>query len=552
MPMLKMAQPQPQQTAFKFDPPSSASSDSSGDDPEVDPDAFLLHNRPSSPDIKQKLPVPPKSPTKGALQKKRGRSASSTSKGNRVVHSGIRTLYTAGRPPWYDSHGQLTDAYVIGLCGGSASGKTTVARKIIEDLDVPWVSVLSMDSFYKVLTPEQHNLAAKNEYNFDHPDAFDFDLMLHTLKRLKEGKKVEVPVYNFTTHKRDKEKKIIYGANVVIFEGIMAFVNKELLSLMDTKIFVDTDSDIRLARRLKRDISERGRGLEGVLKQYQTFVKPAFEHYIAPTMCHADIIVPRGGENEIALNVIVLHIHTQLQKRGFKLRSKLASSHNGHPMPNTLYVLEKSKQVQGLHTLIRNKDTSRDEFVFYSKRLMRLLIERALSMLPHKTVVVETPQGVPYEGRRLDVKKICGVSILRAGETMEPALCEVMKDVRVGKILIQTNHDTGEPELHYIKLPKDMKEHHIMLMDATVATGAASMMAIRVLLDHDVPEENITLLSLLMAESGVHTIAYAFPKVKIVTTDVDKEVNDKFHILPGIGNFGDRYFGTDASPEAEP
>ena len=124
---------------------------------------------------------------------------------------------------------------------------------------------------------------------------------------------------------------------------------------------------------------------------------------------------------------------------------------------------------------------------------------------------------------------------------MEQALSEVCKDIRIGKILIQTNWDTGEPELYYLRLPRDIKDYQVILMDATVATGAAAMMAIRVLLDHDVPEENINLVSLLMAESGVHTIAYAFPNVRIVTSAVDPEINDKFHVLPGIGNFGDRF-----------
>lgn len=128
---------------------------------------------------------------------------------------------------------------------------------------------------------------------------------------------------------------------------------------------------------------------------------------------------------------------------------------------------------------------------------------------------------------------------------MEAALTEVCKDIRVGKILIQTSPESGEPELYYLRLPKDIRDYRVILMDATVATGAAAMMAIRVLLDHDVKEENINLVSLLMAEQGVHTIAYAFPKVNIVTTAVDPEINDKFHVLPGIGNFGDRYFGTE-------
>uniref|UniRef100_W5LDT7 Uridine-cytidine kinase n=1 Tax=Astyanax mexicanus TaxID=7994 RepID=W5LDT7_ASTMX len=454
-----------------------------------------------------------------------------------LLRTSKRTIYTAGRPPWYNEHGaQSKEAFVIGLCGGSASGKTTVARKIIEALDVPWVVLLSMDSFYKVLSKEEQELAASNDYNFDHPDAFDFVLLSHTLRKLKQGKSVKIPVYDFTTHGRQKEWKIVYGASVIIFEGIMSFGDKELLKLLDMKIFVDTDSDIRLVRRLRRDIMERGRDIEGVIKQYNKFVKPAFEQYIEPTMRLADIVVPRGGGNMVAIDLIVQHVHSQLEER--KLRwdmAALASAHQAQPLPQTLSVLENTPQVRGMHTIIRNKDTNRDEFIFYSKRLMRLLIERALSFLPSQVRVVQTPQGQDYEGRTFHGKRITGVSILRAGETMEPALRAVCKDVRIGKILIQTNQDTGEPELHYLRLPKDISEDHVILMDCTVSTGAAAMMAVRVLLDHDVQEDKILLVSLLMAEMGVHSVAYAFPQVKIITTAVDKKVNDLFHIIPGIG-----------------
>ncbi|GLD49846.1 uridine-cytidine kinase-like 1 isoform X2 [Lates japonicus] len=464
-----------------------------------------------------------------------------------LLRTDKRTIYTAGRPPWYNVTGTtFKEAFVIGLCGGSASGKTTVANKIIEALDVPWVVLLSMDSFYKVLNKEEQELAAKNEYNFDHPDAFDFELLVTVLRKLKKGKSIKVPVYDFTSHCRRKEWKTVYGANVVIFEGILAFANKELLKLLDMKVFVDTDSDIRLIRRLKRDISQRGRDISGIIKQYNKFVKPAFEQYIEPTVQVADIVVPRGGENFVALDLIVQHVHSQLEKREITVRSALASAHQGQPLPKTLSVMESTPQVRGMHTIIRNKETNRDEFIFYSKRLMRLLIEHALSFLPLKPVSVETPQGGVYEGKRLSGKRITGVSILRAGETMEQALMAVCKDIRLGKILIQTNHDTGEPELHYLRLPKDISEDYVILMDSTVSTGAAALMAVRVLLDHDVAEDKIFLLSLLMAEMGVHSVAYAFPKVRIITTAVDKEVNDQFHIIPGIGNFGDRYFGTDA------
>ncbi|XP_022048405.1 uridine-cytidine kinase-like 1 isoform X2 [Acanthochromis polyacanthus] len=520
---------QPTDEGMEADRSMSRSDSGSGDD-SLDSLSSRVHRCPLTPSLSPRKRTTSQSKTEPPL-----------------LRTNKRTIYTAGRPPWYNVTGTtFKEAFVIGLCGGSASGKTTVANKIIEALDVPWVVLLSMDSFYKVLNKEEQELAAKNEYNFDHPDAFDFELLVTVLRKLKKGKSIKVPVYDFTSHCRRKEWKTVYGANVVIFEGILAFANKELLKLLDMKVFVDTDSDIRLIRRLKRDISQRGRDISGIIKQYNKFVKPAFEQYIEPTVQVADIVVPRGGENFVALDLIVQHVHSQLEKREITVRSALASAHQGQPLPKTLSVMESTPQVRGMHTIIRNKETNRDEFIFYSKRLMRLLIEHALSFLPLKPVSVETPQGGIYDGKRLSGKRITGVSILRAGETMEQALMAVCKDIRLGKILIQTNHDTGEPELHYLRLPKDISEDYVILMDSTVSTGAAALMAVRVLLDHDVAEDKIFLLSLLMAEMGVHSVAYAFPKVRIITTAVDKEVNDQFHIIPGIGNFGDRYFGTDA------
>uniref|UniRef100_A0A8D9EEV4 Uridine kinase n=2 Tax=Cacopsylla melanoneura TaxID=428564 RepID=A0A8D9EEV4_9HEMI len=545
-----------------FDPPSSASSDSDGYDehvffrdiPEEDESIddynyrmSLIHLTPppSRPTSAAGTAKSPRTRTRTTSMSKAGKSSTKKISAESILQSKTRTIYTAGRPPWYNKAGEQVEPFVIGICGGSASGKTTVATKIIESLNVPWVTLLSMDSFYKILNEEQHKKATQNEYNFDHPDAFDFELLLPTLQRLKEGKKVDVPIYNFVTHARETRTKPMYGANVIIFEGILAFHNPQVLQLLDMKVFVDTDADVRLARRLKRDILARGRDLEGVIKQYVTMVKPAFSTFIAPSMVHADIIVPRGGENCVAIDLIVQHIHSQLQARGFKLRPTLAQSYAGQPLPEALALLPETPQIKGLHTFIRNKDTSRDEFIFYSKRLIRLVIEFALSLLPFKDVAVDMPQGYAYEGKRCAVSKICGVSILRAGETMEQAVHDVCKDIRIGKILIQTNKVTDEPELYYLRLPKDIKDYKVLLMDATVATGAAAMMAIRILLDHDVPEENIIIASLIMAESGIHSIAYAFPNVKIVTSAVDPEINENFYVIPGIGNFGDRYFGTE-------
>uniref|UniRef100_A0A8C3S8Z3 Phosphoribosyltransferase domain-containing protein n=1 Tax=Chelydra serpentina TaxID=8475 RepID=A0A8C3S8Z3_CHESE len=201
------------------------------------------------------------------------------------------------------------------------------------------------------------------------------------------------------------------------------------------------------------------------------------------------------------------------------------------------------------HWSNRNKDTTRDEFIFYSKRLMRLLIEHALSFLPLKPVTVETPQGTVYEGKRFHRQRITGVSILRAGETMEQALTAVCKDIRLGKILIQTNHDTGEPELHYLRLPKEISEDYVILMDSTVSTGAAAMMAVRVLLvslpgglpgGEAAGVPSMEAGRLLLWEHGALRQRWWYNRLRLPWQSCCRRV-------AGFGgNFGDRYFGTDA------
>ncbi|KAE9421458.1 hypothetical protein Angca_002231 [Angiostrongylus cantonensis] len=398
------------------------------------PDYYNLSGSSMSDLLNGVCSLPSTSPTV-ARQRLRTISGSKSEHHLLTTKSG-RKIYTKGRPPWYDRMGNtLKQPYLIGICGGSASGKTTVAEKIIEKLEIPWVTILSMDSFYKVLS------------------------------RLREGKSCEVPVYDFATHARDSNPKVMYGADVLIFEGILAFYHPDINDMMDMKVFVDTDGDVRLARRLNRDINERGRDIVGVLDQYFRFVKPAFEAYIAPGMKIADIIVPRGGDNDVAINLIAKQVMTQLVKRGY---DQTAHSQCRHDLVNMSQIPDQ---------------------------------------LPDNLVIIrQTPQ--------------------------------------MGKILIQTNDKTLVPELFYLRLPKDIDKYKVMLLDATVATGAAAMMAIRILLDHDVPEENIYVLSLLMSEPGVHALAYAFPKVRLITTAVDSHLSDNFYVLPGMGNFGDRYYGT--------
>jgi len=369
--------------------------------------------------------VSPKRKEANPVSGRRG-SVSLQSKMNRVPIS-IRkkgTVFIGGRPPWYSKEGQVKEAFLIGCAGGSASGKTTVAEEIIRLLEVPWVLLLSMDSYYKILNAEQLKLAHQSMYNFDHPDAFDFDLLKKSLKDLKQGKQIEVPQYDFTIHQRLPEAKTVYGAGVIVFEGIFALYDPEVCDMMDLRIFVDTDDDIRLARRLKRDISERGRDLIGVIDQYSRFVKPAFDQFIRPTIAKADVIVPRGGDNKVAIDLIAKHIRHKLAERGFNFRQELANSTKN--VPSNVKVLRSTKQLKVLHTIIRDCHTSRDDFIFYSQRLFRLLIEDALNFLPFQQETVITPVNEDYRGTALN-EAVCGVSIIRAGGALESALHHIQK-----------------------------------------------------------------------------------------------------------------------------
>ena len=200
---------------------------------------------------------------------------------------------------------------VIGIAGGTASGKTTLMKNLINEFGGE-VTVLSHDNYYK-----RHDDMPYEErctLNYDEPAAFDTSLMVYHLDQLRHGHSIECPVYDFTIHNRADETVRLVPRKVIIVEGILIFENEELRSLMDIKIFVDTDADIRLCRRIKRDVNKRGRSLESVLTQYQQTVKPMHERYVEPSKKYADLVVPEGGKNLVALHMITGHIRRYLDE----------------------------------------------------------------------------------------------------------------------------------------------------------------------------------------------------------------------------------------------
>ena len=225
---------------------------------------------------------------------------------------------------------------IIGVAGGSASGKTSVCKCILEQFKTNRVAIISQDSFYKNLNKKELELAEKQEYNFDHPNAFDWGLLENILRDIRDGKPVDVPSYSFVTHQRNSQTSLVVGADVILVEGILIMYHEPIRQLMDMKIFVDEAADVRLSRRILRDIKERGRDLEGVLFQYERHVKPSFEQYIQPTKKWADVIIPRGKENIVAIGLIVQHIQTTL-KTPQRSRKAESASMRSTPVKKKLY-----------------------------------------------------------------------------------------------------------------------------------------------------------------------------------------------------------------------
>ncbi|EME78285.1 uncharacterized protein MYCFIDRAFT_212350 [Pseudocercospora fijiensis CIRAD86] len=417
-------------------------------------------------------------------------------------------------PPWANTS-------IIGVAGSSGSGKTSLSMAIIRELSLPWVVIMSMDSFYKVLTPEQSAAAFRNEYDFDAPEAIDFDVLVEKLRDIKSGKKAELPVYSFEKHARLDKTTTVYSPHVLVLEGIFALHDQRLLDLLDLKIFTEADADLCLARRLTRDVRERGRDIEGCIKQWFSFVKPNFHRYVEPQRNVADIIVPRGVENKVAISMVSDRIHKTLQEKS--LQHQLELRHLGQvaedaPLSQHVSILQHTNQVRGINSILMDPILEREDFIFYFDRLAVMLVEQAFAAgMCYRQHTVQTPvPGETYRGLELD-GEVSAVVILRGGSCFETGLKRVIPDCRIGRMLIQTNYRTGEPELHYYKLASDVAEHkRVLLMDPQMSSGGAALMAVRVLLDHGIKESHIIFVTYMAGKNGLNRVMTVFPEIKVV------------------------------------
>jgi uridine kinase len=202
--------------------------------------------------------------------------------------------------------------YIIGIAGGSGSGKTSVVKKIINSFPNESVCVLSQDAYYKdngILTQKE-----REQINFDHPESIEFSLLIQHLQELKEGKTIEMPTYSYITCTRQKETIPVKPGKVVIVEGILIFADPKLRDMIDLKVFVDTEADERIMRIIKRDVNQRGRGLDKSIQHYQKFVKPMHQIFIEPSKRYADIIIPEGGHNAKGIDILISKIRWMLRE----------------------------------------------------------------------------------------------------------------------------------------------------------------------------------------------------------------------------------------------
>lgn len=211
----------------------------------------------------------------------------------------------------------MAQRILIGIAGGSGSGKTLVARTIVRELGSDRVVIIDQDSYYRNL--ENIPFRDRDARNFDHPDAFDNELLIRHIRELLEGRPIEQPIYDYAAHRRLDETRHIGEHTVIVLEGILIFVDPELRALMDIKLFIDADPDVRFIRRLRRDLVERGRSVDSIIRQYEESVRPMHQQFVDPAKRHADVIIPEGGHNKVAIDLVKTKIRELLRERGVEV-----------------------------------------------------------------------------------------------------------------------------------------------------------------------------------------------------------------------------------------
>jgi uridine kinase len=287
-----------------------------------------------------------------------------------------------------------------------------------------------------------------------------------------------------------------------------------------------------------RDVRERGRTIEGTIKQWFSYVKPVFQQYVEPQREVADVIVPRGMKNKMAITMVVNQIRQMLEEKSARHNielERLGRQVEDEPFSSHIVFMEQKPQVEAMSTIVRNLATEQVDFVFYIDRLAALLVEKALDnhhFLPAKVI---TPQNLKYNGLR-STGKVSAVAILRGGSCLETGLKRTIPDCLTGRLLIQSNYRTGEPQLHYLKLFPDIASHEtVLLLDSQMSSGGAALMAVRILVDHGVEEKKIVFVTCLAGRVGVKRLMSVFPDMNVIAGDIVDDHEERW--------IEKRYFG---------
>ena len=280
-----------------------------------------------------------------------------------------------------------------------------------------------------------------------------------------------------------------------------------------------------------RDVKERGRDIEGCIKQWFGFVKPNFYKYVAPQREIADIIIPRGIENTVAISMVTGQIQKTLAHKSAQHQlelTRLGKIAEDTPLSSNAIILEQTNQIKGIHTLLMNPNTSSENYIFYFDRMAALLVDKAVNLLPFAPKQVTTPQGYQFMGLRKSAD-VSAVVVLRGGSAFEIGLRRTIPDCRTGRILIQTNYRTGEPELHYRALPTNIAQHGLVLvLDPQMSSGGAALMAVRVLVDHGVPEDRIVFVTYLAGRVGINRVLNVFPDVRVIVARMGDDMESRW------------------------
>ena len=283
---------------------------------------------------------------------------------------------------------------------------------------------------------------------------------------------------------------------------------------------------------------ERGRTIEGTIKQWFSFVKPVFQHYVEPQRLIADVIVPRGMKNKVAITMVVNQIRQLLEEKSSRHNAeleRLGRQVEDEPFSDHIEFMEQKPQVEAMSTILRNPATEQVDFVFYLDRLAALLVEKALGNQEFLSAQVTTPQNLRYNGLRW-AGKVSAVVILRGGSCLERGLKRTIPDCLTGRLLIQSDYRTGEPQLHFLKLFPDIASHEtVLLLDSQMSSGGAALMSVRILLDHGVEEKKIVFVTCLAGRIGVKRLTTVYPQISVITGNVADDHEDRW--------IEKRYFG---------